>query len=85
MRHICNLTILRKPKDSQDSLLVLILLEKLPPKTKQNSNRTHGNGEWTITELQAAILNELYVLKIGSQAKPHIDPPLPTVAFHMGV
>ena len=82
--HIRSLATLGKPKELYGSLLVPILIGKLPPKTKQNLIRAHGRNEWTITELQAAVLNELYVLEMGSQAEPHTDPPLPTAAFHTG-
>ena len=36
--HNCSLTTLRKPMDLYGSLIVPILLDKLPPKTKQNLN-----------------------------------------------
>ena len=82
--HIRSLTSLGKPEDSYVALLVPIILGKLPAKIKQNLARAHGKQEWTIIDLQAALLNKLYVLEMGSQAELHIDPPLPTVAFHTG-
>ena len=58
--HIRSLSSLGKSEDSYGSLLVSIILGKLPAKVKQNLVRAHGKQEWTITELQAAILNELH-------------------------
>ena len=75
--HIRRLATFGKPKELYGSLLVPILIGKLPPKTKQNLIRAHGRNE-CITELQAVVLNELYVLEMGSQAEPYTDPPLPT-------
>ena len=81
--HIRSLSSLGKSEDSYGSLLIPIILGKLPAKVKQNLVRAHGKQEWTITELQAAILNELYIFKMGSQTELHTDPP-PTASFHTG-
>ena len=80
--HIRSLSTLGKPEDFYGSLLVTILLNKLPSKTKQNLVRAHGKKEWTLSELQTAILNEIYILEMGSQTEPHISVTLPTAAFH---
>ena len=82
--HIRSLSSLGKSEDSYGSLLVPIILGKLPAKVKQNLVRAHGKKEWTITELQAAILNELYIFEMGSQTEVHTDLP-PTATFHIGV
>ena len=82
--HIRSLTTLGKPKDSYGSLLVPILLGKLPSKTKQNIIRAHGRNEWTITELQTAILNELHILEMGLTAEPQTPQVPPTAAFYTG-
>lgn len=80
--HIRSLSSLGKSEDSYGSLLVPIILGKLPAKVKQNLVRAHGKKEWSITELQAGILNELYILEMGSQTEGHTDLP-PTATFHM--
>jgi len=67
--HICSLSTLGKDKGSYGCFLVPIILGKIPSKTKQNLIRAHGKKEWTLSELQAAILNELYILKMGSQTE----------------
>ena len=79
--HIRSLATLGKPEDSYGILLVPILLGKLPLKTKQNLIRAYGKMEWTITELQAAILNELYILEMGSPMEPH-TPPVPLTVLY---
>ena len=43
--------------------------------------RAHGKQEWTVSDLQSAILNELYIIEMGCQ----VEPPLPpTAAFVAG-
>ena len=79
--HIRSLASFGKSQDSYGSLLVTIILGKIPAKIKQNLARVHGRKEWTIDELQEAILNEIYILEVGSQT----DSPLPpTASFHTG-
>lgn len=76
---------LGKSEDCYTSLLVPIILGKLPTKTKQNLTQTNGNKKWTITELQAVLLNELYIFEIGLQSESCTDPPLLTASFHTKV
>ena len=79
--HIRSLSTLGKPQDSYGSLLIPILLGKLPSKVKQNLVRAHGKREWTLSELQTAILNELYILEMGSQTEPLTSAAPPTASF----
>ncbi|XP_065911194.1 uncharacterized protein [Dysidea avara] len=79
--HIRSLASLGKTEDSYGSLLVSIIFGKLPGKVKQNLARAHGKREWTVTELQAAVLNELYILEMGSQVEEKLPP---TAAFVAG-
>ena len=76
--HSCNLASLRKTEDSYGSLLVSIILGKLPGKIKHNLARAHSKREWTVTELQSAIFNELYVGSLVEDTLP------PTAAFFVG-
>ena len=78
--HIRSLSTLGKDKGSYGCLLVPIIMGKIPSKTKQNVVRAHGKKEWTLSELQAAILNELYILEMGSQTEPGSVAP-PTASF----
>ena len=79
--HIRSLASLGKSEESYESLLVSIILGKLPAKIKQNFARAHGKREWSVTELQSALLNELYILEMGSQVEDNL--PL-TAAFVTG-
>ena len=82
--HIRSLASLGKSQDSYGSLLVIIILGKIPAKIKQNLARVHGRQEWKIDELQEAILNEIYILEAGSQTDTHPSPLPPTASFHTG-
>ena len=82
--HIRSLASLGKSQDSYSSLLVNIILGKIPAKIKQNLARAHGRQEWKISELQEAVLNEIYILEAGSQTDATTSPLLPTASFHTG-
>ena len=79
--HIRSLASLGKTEESYGSLLVSIIFGKLPGKTRTNIAGAHGKKEWTVAELQAAILNELYVIEMGSQGESVLPP---TAAFVAG-
>lgn len=53
--HVRSLSLLDKNSQSYGDLLVPIILGKLHPDTK-NLAREHQTGEWTLDELQCAIL-----------------------------
>jgi len=80
-RHIRSLTALGRTEETCGSLLTTILLGKIPVK---NMARVHGKQEWTITELQTSIRDELNILEIGLQMEPHVVL-LPTALFHSSV
>ena len=61
--HICILASLGKSQDNYGSLLVTIILGKIPAKIKQNLARVHGRQEWTIAELQKAFLMRFILLR----------------------
>ena len=84
--HILNLASLGKSQDSYGSLLVtiIIILEKIPAKIKQNLARAHGRQEWKIAELQEAILNKIYILEAGLLTDINTSPLPPTASFHNG-
>ena len=73
---------LPSPSNNVSSLfLVTIIFGKLSAKTKQNLVRSNKKT-WSITELQAAILDEINILEMGSeQQMPHAPP---TASFHAG-
>ena len=82
--HIRSLASLGKSQDTYSSMLVTIILGKIPPKIKQNLARAHGRQEWKIDELQEAILTEIYILEAGSssQTDAHNCTLPPTALFH---
>ena len=61
--HIRGLSSLRVSKESYRTLLVLIILGKLPVPTRKNLAREHANLDWSIEALQAAFLKEIRVLE----------------------
>jgi len=63
--HIRGLAALGKSKNSYGTLLIPIMLGKLPAETKRNLARSHSNLEWTLSELKDSILREIKVLESG--------------------
>ena len=79
--HVRSLDSLGKKEALYGILLVPIILGKLPMKTKQNLARAHGKKEWTVTKLQATILDELFILEMGVPVEATLSP---TAAFAAG-
>ena len=78
--HIRSLTSLGKSVDSYGDLLVSIILEKLPAETRKHLARERANSDWTLQELQDAILKEIRVLEsMLPQSSRN-----PTAAFYAG-
>jgi len=64
--HIRGLAALGKTENSYESMLVPIILGKLPSDVHKNLVREHGIGAWTISELRNAIWKEITILECGS-------------------
>ena len=82
--HMRSLSSLGKSNDSYGALLVPIILGKLPTDTKKNIARDHENREWTISDLQGAILKEIHILELGIQNTTTLTsqlPAIPTASF----
>ena len=66
-------------------MLVPIILRKLPADVRRNLARSHGTDQWTLSELQGEILNELHILETGID---HTNNPsnshIPTAASLTG-
>ena len=75
--HIRGLSALGQSKDSYGTLLVPIILGKLPVETRRSLARDHPAFEWTIDELREAILKEIRVFEAGIHITPQplTDPP----------
>ena len=88
--HIRGLASLGVSKESYSTLLVPIILGKLPAPVWRNLARDHDQTRWTINDLQAAMLKEIRVLECGlyttdfpfslSTARPHA-----TASFHAAI
>ena len=81
--HMSSLSSLGKNNNSYGMLLVPIILGKLPTEIKKNLARDHENREWTIDDLQSAILKEICILELGIQSTNTLtsQPAIPTASF----
>ena len=59
-----SLLTLGKSVDLYGDLLVPIMLNKLPPKTRKNMVREHDNNKWNLSDLQEAIQKEMIMIII---------------------
>ena len=85
--HIRGLTALGKTEDSYESMLVPVILGKLPIDVHKNLVREHGTKAWTISELRDAIWKEITILNCGSLYKGKtMDPHQSTLTttLHAG-
>lgn len=89
--HIRGLSSLGVPKVSYGTLLVPIIFGKLSVPTRRNLAREHSDLEWTIDEVQAAVLKEIRVFESGlynndpsSYTSVPRTPPA-TASFHTAV
>ena len=78
--HTRSLTALGKNSDSYGNLLVSITLGKLPTEIKRNLARERCNEEWTLSELQSALLAEICILETTSGSHKH-----PTASFLVNI
>ena len=83
--HIRSLQSLGTSPEQYESMLVPIILRKLPADIRRNLTRSHGINQWTLSELQSEILNELHILETGID---HTNNPsnshISTAAFLTG-
>ena len=71
---------LGKSPESLDTLLVPMILTKLP---KRNMARNHTSAKWTVLELQAAIRNEIRIFETNQQTSPlSSQQGNPTASFY---
>ena len=64
--HARSLSSLGQRCETYSSLLVPIMLNKLPVDVRRNLAKQHGIGEWTIYQLQGTLLTEIQILEMGS-------------------
>ena len=63
--HIRGLSSRSVPKESYGTLLVPIIFGKLAVETQRNLACEHSNLEWTIDEVQTAVMKEIRILESG--------------------
>ena len=63
--HIRGLTALGVSKESYSTILVPIILGKLPIPVHKNLARDHDQLRWTLDDLQTAVVKEIRVLESG--------------------
>ena len=63
--HIRGLSSLGVPKESYGALLVPLVIAKLSVPIRKNLAQEHSNLDWSIDDLQAAILKEIRVMETG--------------------
>ena len=70
-------------QDNYSSLLVPVILQRLPHETKRNLAREHGSGSWKLHELRHAIYREIAIMDTGNADTGSTDV-YPTAAFNTG-
>ena len=90
--HIRSLTTLGRSTDTYSAMLVPFLLRKLPVDTIRNLAREHETSDWTLEELQEALLKEIRIFETSLHTlTPHRannfgqTSSLPTASFHTNV
>ena len=66
--------------DTYGSLLVLIILNKLPGEIRKNLAREHKSTNWILSDLRIAIRNELDIMEAGNSFE-RLETPIATAAF----
>ena len=85
---IRGLAALGQSQESYGSLLIPIILGKLPADIRRSLAREHCHLEWTIDQLRHALLKEIKILEAGLNIEKHeseyTTPHNPTAAFYAG-
>ena len=79
--HIRGLASLGVSKESYSTILVPIILGKLPVPVRRNLARDHDRLNWTLDDLQAAVAKEIRVLESGLYTNDSTSS-LPTARSH---
>lgn len=87
--HIRGLASLGVPKESYSTILVPIILGKLPVPVRRNLARDHDQLRWTLDDLQAAVVKEIRVLESGlytNDSSPSLSTRThATASFHAAI
>ncbi|XP_053378498.1 uncharacterized protein LOC123533118 [Mercenaria mercenaria] len=72
-------------QETYGSLLIPVIISKLPAEVRKNLTREHGNVGWTLAELRKAIYKEITVMDAGQSVIPEVhDNPRVTASFYTG-
>ena len=83
--HIKSLESLGTSQDQYEAMLVPIILKKLSPETRKNLARGHNSTQWTLSDLQEAILREVHILEMGTDySNQQGSLSTPTASFVAG-
>ena len=77
--HVQSLQSLGTPQEMYGSMLVPIMLAKLPKEIRRNIAKSHGTEKWTLSELQSSVLQELKILEMETDYSNNLHTP--TAAF----
>ena len=69
--YACSLSSLSQPHETYRLLLVPFMLNKFPPEVRTNLARQHGSDDWTIDELQGALLTAIRILDFLEMGSHH--------------
>ena len=78
--YVRGLESLGQTDDTYGSLLVPIILNKLPGEIRKNLAREHRSTNWILSDLRRAICNELGIMEAGKSTKK-LEMPMVTAAF----
>ena len=83
--YIRGLESLGQNQDMYGSLLVPVVIDKLPANIRKNLARVNENNDWMLQDLRRAINKEINILEIGSgslKSIPKAEAHNPTALFH---
>ncbi|XP_063436701.1 uncharacterized protein LOC134718141 [Mytilus trossulus] len=79
--YIRGLESLGQAQDSYGSLLVPVILNKMPSEIRKNLTREHGSTDWFLGDLRRSIFKELAILESGN-SKETGESPSATATFY---
>ena len=84
--YVRGLESLGQPESTYGTLLVPIIMKKLPPEIRQHLAREHGPTSWNLKDLRKSILNEIQIMEAGQITDlDSFNGEFPTTStFHTG-
>jgi len=67
-------------QENYGTLLVPVILQRLPPETRRNLARDHGTGSWKLNDLRRALYREIDIMDAGNTDGDHTEV-VPTAVF----